>query len=245
MDRGAIYLDMEQNKLKSKIGNLTPQKRRGVAEVISTLLLVAITVAGAVILTSFIDESFVSGSLAVTSGTDTTIKTIRLLAYDTRNGDELMGSVDYSLNNRQTVVADQLCRIGCALDPNTIPTDGGSNFMIIQIENRGINPIFVKNVILDGVDHTWDSTTANTPLNFVAGPPSGDYPLDGQFSVLPSDTTETTQGTREIAGGQAVNLLVKLDTTNPDIQLSKTVRAQVNIGENTLADFLIETGDAR
>jgi flagellin-like protein len=236
---------MNHNNFKSKIGNLTPQKRRGVAEVISTLLLVAITVAGAVVLTSFIDESFVSGSLAVTSGTDTTIKTIRLLAYDTRNGDELMGSVDYGLDNRQTVVADQLCRIGCEFDPNTIPTDGGSNFMIIQIENRGIHPIFVKNVILDGVDHTWDSTTVDTPLNFVAGPPSGDYPLDGQFSVLPSDTTDTIQGTREIAGGQAVNLLVKLDTTNPDIQLSKTVRAQINIGENTLADFLIETGDAR
>jgi flagellin-like protein len=234
---------MDQNKLKSKIGKLTPQKRRGVAEVISTLLLVAITVAGAVVLTSFIDESFVSGSLAVTSGTDTTIKTIRLLAYDTRNGEELMGSVDYSLDNTNTQVANKLCRSSCVA--NTIPSDDGSNFMLIQIENRGINPIFVKNVVLDGVDHTWDSTTVDTPLNFVAGPPSGNYPLDGQFSVLPSDTTDTTQGTREIAGGQAVNLLVKLDTTNPDIELSKTVRAQINIGENALADFLIETGDAR
>lgn len=234
---------MDQNKLKSKIGKLTPQKRRGVAEVISTLLLVAITVAGAVVLTSFIDESFVSGSLAVTSGTDTTIKTIRLLAYDTRNGEELMGPGTYNLDNTNTQVANKLCRSSCTA--NTIPSDDGSNFMIIQIENRGINPIFVKNVILDGVDHTWDSTTFDTPLTFVAGPPSGDYPLDGQFSVLSSNPTDTTQGSREIAGGQAVNLLVKLDTTNSDIELSKSVRAQVNIGENTLADFLIETGDAR
>ena len=238
---------MNRNNLKSTIGQLTPQKRRGVAEVISTLLLVVITVVGAVILTSFIDESFVSGSLAVTSGTDTTIKSIRLLAYDTRNGNDLMGlapGVLYGLDNTQTVVADKLCRSSC--DPDTNPANDGSNFMIIQIENRGINTIFVKNVILDGVDHTWDSDTINVDLDFgAASPAGGAYPTDGHFSILPRETTVTTQGDRGIESGQTVNLLVKLDTTNPDIHLSKTVRAQVNIGENTLADFLIETGDAR
>ena len=45
---------MNRYNLKSSIGKLTPQKRRGVAEVISTLLLVVITVVGAVILTTFI-----------------------------------------------------------------------------------------------------------------------------------------------------------------------------------------------
>ena len=43
----------------------------------------------------------------------------------------------------------------------------------------------------------------------------------------------------------AGNLLVKLDTSNDDIELSKTTRIQINLGENSLADFLIETGDTR
>lgn len=235
---------MTFNNSKSTIEKLTPQKRRGVAEVISTLLLVAITVAGALVLTTFIDESFVSGSQSVVSGKDTTIKTIRLLAYDTRNGDELMGSSDYALDNTQTVVPNNLCRASC--DSDTTPDNDGSNFMIIQIENRSVNQIFVKDVILDGVGHTWDPDTPGVPLNF--GPldsSGGTYPTDGQFSVLSNDPTDDVQRGRGIEGGQAVNLLIKLDTLNNDIELSKTMRVQVNIGENSLADFLIETGDAR
>ena len=56
---------MTLNNTKFSFEKLSMRKRRGVAEVISTLLLVVITVVGAVILTSFIDESFVSGSQSV------------------------------------------------------------------------------------------------------------------------------------------------------------------------------------
>jgi len=234
---------MTPNNLEFSIEKLPLKKRRGVAEVISTLLLVVITVVGAVILTSFIDESFVSGSQSVISGTDTTIKTIRLLAYDTRNGDELMAP-EYLLNNTNTVISDKLCRNSCAAD--TTPDNGGSNFLIIQIENRSVNPIFIKNIILDGVSHTWDSDTSNTPLDFGAPDSSlGDYPSDGQFSIISTDPLDTIQGNMEVNGGQAVNLLLKLDTTNNDIELSKTMRVQLNIGANSLSNFLIETGDAR
>lgn len=238
---------MTQNNLKSQIRKLTPQKRRGVAEVISTLLLVAITVAGAVVLTSFIDESFVSGSLAVTSGTDTTIKTIRLLAYDTRNGNDLMDPI-YNLDNTNPPVVDSfLCRESCLVS-DTNPDNGGSDFMVIQIENRGINSIFMKDVSLDNVRHSWDADTIGVDLDAtLASPTGGFYPRDGTYSILPSNG-ETTQTTREIPGGAAVNLLIKLhsnDATIPDIELSKTMRVQLNIGENSLADFLIETGDAR
>ena len=238
---------MTQNNLKSQIGKLTPKKRRGVAEVISTLLLVAITVAGAVILTSFIDESFVSGSLAVTSGTDTTIKTIRLLAYDTRNGDDLMVP-NYNLDNTNTPAVDSvLCRASCLVS-DTNPDNGGSDFMVIQIENRGINSIFMKDISLDNVRHSWDEDTIGVDVNgSLASPAGGFYPRDGTYSILPSNG-DLAQTTREIPGGAAVNLLIKLhsnDVAIPDIELSKTMRVQLNIGESSLADFLIETGDAR
>ena len=44
---------------------------------------------------------------------------------------------------------------------------------------------------------------------------------------------------------RSVNLLIKLDTTNPDIALSKTIRAQFNIGSNQLSEFIIESGGAQ
>ena len=234
---------MNQNNFKFQIGK--PTQRRGVAEVISSLLLVAITVAGAVILTSFLDESFVSGSLAVTSGTDTAIKTIHLTAYDTRNGNRLMGSIDYALNNTNTQAMRQLCRASCT-GVDASPENDGSNFMIIQIQNRSINPIYVKDIILDGVAHSWDADTSSKGLNFAASDSSGGlYPSNGEFSVLSNDITDTNQGDNQIEGGQTVNLLIKLDTNNADIELSKTMRVQVNIGANSLSNFLIETGDTR
>ena len=92
---------MKQNNLKYCIRKITPQKKRAVAEVISSLLLVAITVVGAVILTTFLDEAFISGGLAA-SGSDNTIKTIKLIKYDSRDGGNLMGYTN--LNNTSPVI---------------------------------------------------------------------------------------------------------------------------------------------
>ena len=81
---------MTQNQLKSCIGKLMTRKRRAGAEVISSILLVAVTVVGAVILTSFLDETFVAGSLGASSNSDSVIKTVQLVGFDTRDGDHLM-----------------------------------------------------------------------------------------------------------------------------------------------------------
>jgi hypothetical protein len=233
---------MTQNNSKLSIRNFTPHKRSAVAEVISSLLLVAITVVGAVILTSFLDESFVSGNLAVSSSTDSTIKTIKLRAYDTRNGDVLMQITQ--LNNTHATAPQKLCRDSCT--PNDSPTNGGSDFLVIQIENRSVNPIFLKEIYLDGVGHSFDSGTVSQTLDV----PGGEFPNDGTFSILSSTTDENgtpvdlVQKNNEITGGQFVNLLIKLDRESPDIELSKTIRVQLNIGENSLSEFLIESGDA-
>jgi len=77
---------MKQNKLKSSIRKFTPQKKRAVAEVISSLLLVVITVAGAFLVASFLGESFVASSMSLVTSTDTTAKSIKLRAFDTRDG---------------------------------------------------------------------------------------------------------------------------------------------------------------
>ena len=218
------------------------KKRRGVAEVISTLLLVVITVVGAVILTGFIDESFVSGSLAVSSSTDTTIKAILLRGYDTRDGEDLMGYI--SLSNDSANL--KLCRSGCPV-VDKHPSQGGSDFLVIQVENRSVNPVFLKNVYLDRVEHTWDSLTGSQDL--LAGSPDstgGAYPSDGMFSILSTDISDLTQrANNQINSGETVNLLIKLDTTSPDIDLSKTMRVQLNIGANQLSEFFIESGGAQ
>jgi len=235
---------MARDNLKSNMGNLVSRRRRGVAEVISSLLLVAITVVGAIILTNFLDESFVSGSQAVATSTDSTIKSIKLRAYDTRDGSDLFG---YTLDNEH-VTNKKLCRESCnpanGGSTNNIPANNGSEFLVFQIENRGVHPIFLKNMYLDKVNHRYDSATAN--VNFVANAPlsGGVYPSDGTFSILSDDGTPT-QLDNQIVGGATVNVILKLhsDLNTPDIELGKTMRVELNIGKNSLAEFLIETGD--
>jgi len=234
---------MTQNKLKYCIRKFTPQKRRAVAEVISSLLLVAITVAGAIILTTFLNDSFIQGGVAV-SASDSTLKTIKLIAYDSRDGGNLLGFTD--LNNTR-ITAEKLCRASCSGNPNLSPSVNGTEFLVIQIENRSVNPIFLHNVWLDNVTHSWDSITANKPLFPGGSSISGDFPVDGTFSILPVDEVGIIIQSQDnqIQSGQAVNLLIKLDTDNPDIPLSKTIRAQFNIGANQLSEFLIESGGAQ
>ena len=234
---------MKCYKLNSQIGKIAPKKRRGVAEVISTLLLVVVTVAGAVILTSFLDETFVAGGLSVTSSTDTTIKTIKLIAYDTRDGEDLMG---FDVDNHLDL---ELCRQFCDGSPsvpNTTPSSGGSEFLMIQIENLSVNPIFLRNLFLDNVNHPFDPNTSGEALD-TTGTSGVNFPADGRFSILKvSDGSPTIQDGNQIEGGQSANLLIKLHSDSYDnIDLSKTMRVQLNIGENSLAEFLIETGDAR
>jgi flagellin-like protein len=234
---------MKQIDFHLNICKMASKKRRGVAEVISTLLLVVITVVGAVVLTGFIDETFVAGSQSVISGTDTTIKTIKLRAFDTRDGDDLMG---YGLNNRNSMtVINVLCRESCSASPNTNPTSDGSDFIVIQIENQAVGSIFLKNIYLDKVNHPWDPNTASQTLDETAMTSSGGvFPLDGRFSIIPADSG-STQKSNEIKGGEIVNLIIKLDTVNEDIDLSKTMRVQLNIGKNSLSEFLIESGGAQ
>ena len=225
---------MTKNNLKSIIRKTASKKNRAVAEVISSLLLVAITVVGAVLLTTFLDESFVSGGLAVSSSTDNAIKGIKLTAYDTRDGSNLM---DYDLDN--SIITDQkLCRESCIGSPNSLPANGGTEFMVIQFENRNVKSIFLEDVILNGVKYDWDPNTFDNSLNT-------DFPRDGMFSILNHGDGTDTQQAAEVQSGQNTNLVIKLDSDNPDMQLSKTIQVRINIGAATLSEFLIESGGAQ
>ena len=245
---------MTQSNLKNTFYTFSSQKRRGVAEVISSLLLVAITVVGAVILTSFMDETFVAGSLGASSSSDDLIKSVKLRAFDSRDGGDLLNL--QNLNNTSPI-DQKLCRSSCSANPNTSPTLGGSEFIVIQIENSGVNPLYLHNVYLDGVNHSWDSTTSGIALDPSGSISNGDYPGDGSFSIFPvncnigngcdeTDPTKFQQFEENlIQNGQTANLLVKLDTENTDIPLSKTILTHFNVGDNQLSETLIESGGAQ
>lgn len=223
---------------KSKLCN-----RRGITDIISTMLLMGITVTGASTLTYFVNDSFVSGNLATVSSLNTATKSIQLLAYDTRDSTTLL-----QLSNLDNEFGDQkLCGASCTGVglSDKIPSNGGSEFIMIKIKNNSINSIFLGNIQLNNVLHTWDIQTSNAILNTVQDLSSGgNYPRDGKFSILPISST-VQSANNEIQSGETINLLIKLGPDDQDILLNKGIRVLLNIGNANPVEFLIESGNAR
>ena len=224
-----------------KISRLS--KRRGVTDIISTMLLMAITVTGASTLTYFVNDSFISGNLSTASSLDTGTKSIQLLSYDTRDSTNLL-----QVSNLNNKFGDQkLCGVSCTGGALTdiIPVNGGSEFIIIKIKNSGINSIFLENINLNNVAHVWDSQTSGAALNTIQDLSSGgNYPHDGTFSII-QESSIIQSASNEIPNGNTVNLLIKLGSDDADILLNKGIRVSLNIGSMNTAEFFIESGGAQ
>lgn len=225
------------NQQSEKRKNSRLMKRRGVADVISTMMLMAVTVTGASTLTYFMNDAFVSGNLGTISTLDSSSLNLLLLAYDTRDSGNLL-----TLLEVDNLTDSKLCRASCVANPDTIPSSGGTEFIVLQLQNNGLNSIFLEKVVISGATHSWDSSTSGATLNLLAG----EFPADGMFSILSTGSNPNLQSeTIEIQNGQIVNVLVKLDSSTPDIQLNKGILVQLNTGGMHLVEFLIDSGDAR
>jgi len=233
-----------QNNNKKKHSRL--RQRRGVADIISTMLLMGVTVTGASTLTYFMNDAFVSGNLGSATTLDSSSLNLLLLAYDTRDSSRLL-TLD-TIDNENTI-NKFLCGVTCSANTNLIPRDasGGTEFIVFQIQNNGLNPTYLENVIINDVVHEWDSDTANTPLDaLVSAPGTGKYPADGMFSIIPVGKPSLDQkGSIQIQNGEIVNVLVKLGPDDADIQLNKGIQVKLNVGKIHLTEFLLESGDSR
>jgi len=231
--------------MKSK-KNTRLKNRRGVADIISTMMLMAVTVTGASTLTYFMNDAFISGNLGTVSSLDSSSLNLLLLAYDTRDSSSLLtlNSVD-----NENVVNSFLCGVTCSVNTNEIPRaiPGGTEFIVLQIQNNGLNSIFLEDVGINNVIHSWDPLTADVQLDVsTSAPLSGKYPTDGMFSILPVNSSPIIQkNSIEIQNGQIVNILVKLGPDDSDINLNKGISVSFNTGSNYLTEFLINSGDAR
>ena len=232
------YLLFEEKK------NSRLKKRRAVADIISTMLLMGVTVTGASTLTYFVNDGFVSGNLGTVSTLDSSSLNLLLLAYDTRDSSSLLTLTDVDNEN---IINSFLCGVTCSVATNAIPESGGTEFIVLQIQNNGLNSIFLEDIAINGVVHSWDSSTSGVQLDAsTSAPLSGKYPTDGMFSILPVGNGPIIQNVSiQIQNGKIVNLLIKLGPGDSDIQLNKGIRILLDTGGIHPAEFVIDSGDAR
>lgn len=223
---------------------LSIKHRRGVTEVISTVLLMMITVTGSAILAYFMNDAFVTGAVTSISSSDVSTKSIQLLAYDTRDSTKLL-QMDI-LSNSNAASTNMLCGISCKNNANQIPSNIGTEFVVLRVKNNGIDPVLLGQVIINGIPHSWDPNTKDTQLDGTSDDVSGEgkYPSDGMFSVLPSDAS-LYQQKNEIKNGATVDIVIKLGPDDSDILLNDGIRILLDIGTVQFVEFVVESGDAR
>ena len=238
------------NQISEKKKNSRLKKRRGVAEIISTMLLMGLTVGGATTLTYFVNDGFVSGNLSAASSLDSSSRNVSLVAYDTRDSLSLLNLAD--VDNDLKIVNDTkgnpiLCGVTCSVSPNSIPENEGTEFIVMQIRNNGIDTIFLEDIAINNVVHSWDSTTSGVQLDASTNDgATGKYPIDGMFSILPVGSTPIIQNENyQIQSGQTVNLLIKLGPDDSDILLNTGIRILLDTGGMQPIEFMLVSGDAR
>lgn len=222
------------------------RKRRGVTDIISTMMLMAVTVTGASTLTYFMNDAFVDGNLGTISTLDSSSLNILLLAYDTRDSSTLLMIPDVDNENS---INSFLCAATCAIDVNEIPESGGTEFIVMRIQNNSLNSMFLEDVVINNVSHSWDDATSGVQLdastNDLTGP-TRNYPADGKFSILPTGSTPIIQNENtEIQSGEIVHILVKLGPDDVDIALNSGIGVLLNVGSVQPVEFLLESGNAQ
>ena len=223
------------------------QKRRGVSQVVGTVLILAVTVAGAAFLSNLMSEEF----FAVDQNpvTDARVDSLRLTSYDTRDSVKLT-----NIRNLNNTFNQMLCTSGdsteCTItNADNLPINGGTEFIVLQVKNMNLDSVFIHNVLISNVGHTWDdqATGVLDLTDDLSG--TGNYPGAGKFSIVSTENDYASQdiiGTHEIQGGAEVRLIVKLSDSIPqDIGMWSSLRVLVNFGGSQPAEFIILSGDAK
>ncbi len=222
------------------------RKKRGVSVVISTLLVLAITIVGAMSVTNLMSNSL----LTTVNDTPKNIimaNSVLLVGYDTRDGNDLD-----DIEDLENLFDNRLCTVSCAGALSTdLPLSGGTDFIVLHLWNKNTVEIPIRNVQVNGVIHNWDLQTRNQP--FVPNGFHPSFPEAGKFSIIyHSGSLGLIQnGTETMAGDIEKRIIIKLspqvEGTLPsqDIGLGEPLQILVKIGDEMPAEFVILSGDTK
>lgn len=223
------------------------RKRKAVSEIIGTLLILAITVAGAVLVANFVRDGFFDVSQNP-SGSDARADSIQLTGYDTRDSNTLINvdSLDNIFNHLLCAKGDDPeCTITIADD---IPSDDGTEFIALQLRNMNTNSVFLRNIQVYNELHAWDEGTAGNQFDASSGGAGTTYPKAGFFSIIPSPDRPNSNKqfvSQEVQGDEEVRVIIKLSENLSDIKMWDSMRIVVNFGGPQPAEFNIISGDAK
>jgi flagellin-like protein len=215
-------------------------KRRGISELIGTLVLLMVTAAGSSFLALIVNGSGLESTSESQIAPVAPTYSVRLVGYDTRDGSDLVEIT--TLDNKFDT---KLCTTGCQVTPDNTPNNFGTDFIVLQIKNVSPNPIFIRNIQINGITHTWDQQTGTKTFDASINDFSGKYPLNGKFSILPASSL-VQKSDNKLTDDEEIQLVIKLskDITS-DISLSKPIQVLVDFGGIKATQFVISSGETK
>ncbi len=222
------------------------RKKRGVSVVISTLLVLAITIVGAMSISNLMSTSLLT-TVNQTPKDIIMANSMLLVGYDTRDGDYLSGISDF-----ENLFDNRLCTVSCAGASSTeLPLGGGTDFIVLQLWNKNTVDVTIRNIQVNGVVHTWDLQTRNQP--FVPNGIHPAFPEAGKFSIIyHSGSLGLIQnGTDIMVGDIEKRIVIKLspdvigDLPSQDVGLGKPLQILVKISDELPAEYVILSGDTK
>ena len=227
---------------------LKTRKHRGVSEVITTILLLAITMVGAVFVASIVQNSMLTTTDQTATHSEFIANSIKLTGYDTRDSADLSGIENLDNNFPPSAL---LCTVSCSGFANNVPIGGspGTEFIVLQIQNTNLNPIYLSKIYINGIEHDWAPLTTETTLNASFDDPSGDnYPHAGKFRIIPTSNNDPIlqRTTNEINGGEEVRIVIKLNQNFPsDIEMWRPLQIHLIHGGPQPTEYIILSGETR
>jgi len=223
-------------------------KRRGVSVVISTLLVLAITIVGAVSISNLMSTSALT---TVNQAPKDIImaNSMLLVRYVTRDGltlSDITGPT--GLDNKPD---GMLCTASCAGFPTAPPSGGGTDFIVLQLWNKNTVEVPIRNIQVNGIKHTWDLQARNQNLDGAGVHPA--FPEEGKFSIIHHSNSGLLiqNGTETMAGDKEKRIVIKLssdvigDLPSQDIGLGEPLQILIKIGDEFPAEFVILSGDTK
>ena len=235
--------------------------RHGVSEVISAVLLLGITVAGAAMVSAYLQDSNVADVSSFTpdiGAVGSSVSAIKLISYDARDTPSDIPPV--TINELGGIPGlynswdGMLCTVSCSGNVDNLPTDNlapGTEFIVLIIRNNGLDYVTLRGLVIEDEVFPWDSLRAEPPGNCLDVSVSGlTYPRDGYFSIVgPSAGCPGLQWEQKFSNvlfsGNEVTLLVKLSSTlnTPlDLPLNQPLRIKMDTEKVDVDTLIIVTG---
>jgi len=194
--------------------------QRAVAPIIATLLMVAISVVGGILIFVFAQGFFTDTNIGTPN-----IESLEIFGYDASDVAALRTHVFDPITGTNTVT------VSAAASSNLKDNDGITLF----VRNKGAGPVTIDRIKVYGTDYLWD-------LAATGGTASATVPVAQKFALSSDGTVDLTDGP-VIEPGQEVTIYIRYEQdTNGLVKIGRPIPVVVVTGNGATFTKQLQNG---